>query len=257
MSNFFKISFAIITLTLFACSGNVEKVRKSQLIPPRDVVSILTDLYIADGLLAYPPVRVLYSKKDSTASYIEIIEKHGYTKELMDKTIRYYFINDPKKLEKMYDEVLAGLSEIQSRLEAKTPAVIPANTSDLWTANNSYSVPDDGVNNPVYFSIPVKDTGLYELSMITVVYPDDQSMNPRINVFFWHADNSETGVRDYWTSMKLPKDGIRQNYILSKRLTDTAFTHFNGWLLYSDPQTGQWYKHAIIENITLKKITKE
>jgi hypothetical protein len=257
MSNFLRILFAIITLTLFACSGSGEKVKRSQLIPSKEVVSILTDLYLADGLLILSPVRALYSKKDSSTSYMEIIEKHGYTKELMDKTMKYYFSKDPKKLEKIYDDVLARLSEMQSRLVIKTPTVVPGISYDLWTTQNNYSVPEAGVNNPIFFSIPVKDTGLYELSMVTAVYPDDQSLNPRINVFFWHADNSETGVRDYWTSVNLPKDGERHNYILSKRLTDTTFTHFNGWLLYSDSKTGRWEKHAIIEAISLRKVTKK
>ena len=257
MSNFLKIFFAIIILTQIACSGPGEKVKKRQLIPSKELVSVLTDLYLADGLLVLPSLRAFYTDKDSSTNYIDIIEKHGYTKDLMDKTLKYYFIKDPKKLEKIYDDVLARLSEMQSRLVVKAPAVVPVDSSNLWTTQTNYSVPEAGIINPIFFSIPIKDTGLYVLSMVTAVYPEDQSLNPRINVFFWHADKSATGVRDYWPSVDLPKDGARHNYNLSKRLTDTAFSHFNGWLLYSDDKPGRWEKHAIIENISFRKVTKK
>jgi len=255
MSSSIKIFFIIIALTIISCSGNSGNTRKSKRVPDKDVVSILTDLYLADGLLGLPPVRTVFSKKDSTTNYIEIIKKHGYTKEQMDMTIRYFFIRNPKRLEKIYDEVLARLSEMQSRLATESPpASTPVAPANLWTLATSFVVPDAGVTNPIPFSIPVKDTGTYELSMTIVVYPDDKSLNPTINVFFWHTDGTEPGVRDYWAPVVLPKDGLRHNYTLSKKLTDKTFTHFNGWLLYSEPRPGRWEKHAIIENILLRKI---
>jgi hypothetical protein len=256
MSNFYKLFFLIIPLIFFSCSGNREKIKRSQRIPPKEVVSILTDIYIDDGFLSSPASYGKFSVTDSSYNHIAIIKKHGYTKDQMDKTIKYYFIRDPKKLIKIYDDVLARLSEIQSRLEAEKPTIlIPS--SNLWTGQRSFLVPETGTTNSVNFSIAVKDTGMYELTLTAVVFKDDQSLNPRINVFFWHADTTKTGVRDNWNTVDLPKDGLRHNYTLSKRLTDTTFTHFNGWLLYNDTQTGRWEKHARIENIIFRKAVKK
>lgn len=242
----------IITLIFLSCSGSGGKTKKNQMIPSGEIVSILTDLYIADGLLYIQPIRIQFSAKDSIANYIEIIDSHGYTKDQMDKTLKYYFIKDPKELEKIYDEVLARLSEIQSRLEAEKPSS-PEVSLSHWTGPSAYSVPESGINNTISFSIPVKDTGMYELSLTAIVYPDDQSLNPSINVFFWHADTSITGKRDYWETVNLPKDGKRHDYTLSKRLSDTTFTSFKGWLLYNDAKPGRWEKHAKVEKIIFRK----
>jgi len=254
--NFLKIYFVIITLTFISCSGKGDKTKRSQLIPSKDFVSILTDVYIADGLLTLLPVHARFSVKDSISNYIEIIESHGYTKDRMDETLRYYFIKKPKKLEKIYDEVLARLSEIQSRLEIKVPSS-PVTSSNLWTGQPAYSVPEAGTGNTIFFSIPVKDTGMYELSLTAVVYPDDEGLNPRINVFFWHADSTKEGVKDHWDAVDVPKDGQSHNYKLSKRLTDTTFTHFNGWLLYEDIKAGRLEKHAKVENNVFRKALPE
>jgi hypothetical protein len=257
MSNSLKASFIIITLIFLSCSGNGEKVKKNQLIPSTDVVSILTDLYIADGLLSIQPIRTQFSAKDSIINYIEIIENHGYTKDQMDKTLKYYFVKNPKELEKIYDEVLAALSEIQSRLNTEI-ANAAATNFNLWPKQLSYSLPEEGAINNIYFNIPVKDTGMYELSLTAMVYPDDQSLNPRINVFFQHKGGlAAKGTKDYWDPVMFPKDGLRHNYTLSKRLSDTTSVFFSGWLMYNDTKAGVWKKHAKIENIIFRKALPE
>jgi hypothetical protein len=256
MSKYFKICCVIIIMTFISCSCGKKKTSRNQLIPSKDLVSILTDLYLADGLLTYPPLRQQFSTRDSLSNYIDIIEKHGYTKARMDATIRYYFLKKPNKLEKIYDDVLGRLSEIQSRLKTKL-SLGPVNTSNLWTEQLNYSLPEGGANSYIFFNIPLKDTGLYELSLRVMVFKEDQSLNPRINVFFWHADNTKTGARDNWNVVNLPKDGKWHNYNLLKRLTDTAFRHFSGWLMYHDPKPGLWNKHAKVENITLLKVSRK
>jgi hypothetical protein len=244
------ILFILIALSLFVSCNN----EKNKPIPDNDLVDILTEIYVANGLLAIPPVRTQFSYKDSTANYQDIIQSHGYTKERMDKTIRHYFEKKPKKLENIYDQVLTRLNEKQALLEKDiAPKVVP----ELWTGPTNIAVPESGINDPVWFSIPIKDTGNYMLDFTTVVYSDDQSLNPKVIVFFWHADSSKTGFRINWPGLDLPKDGQWHNYLLSKRNSDTTITHISGWLLDSDPKGGRWEKHAKIEKIRLRKGTLE
>jgi hypothetical protein len=247
-----SLIFLLIVLVMISCSGKGEKIKKRDLIPSDDVVTILTDLYISDGILAFPQVRAKFSAKDSIANYIDIIKKHGYTKDQMDKTIHYYFINNPKKLGKMYDDVLAKLSEVQAKLETESP---PEKSSPfvLWNQKTSFSLPESGVINPIWFNIPVSDTGTYMLSFSAIIYPDDQSLNARSEVFFWRADGTKDGKRDYWDKIPLQKDGIRHSYSVSKRLKDNTFTHISGWIYKHDDQPGRWEKHARITEISLSK----
>ena len=244
------IMIMIIPLTLLiSCKSNQSKIR---IIPTKDLVDVLTELYVADGLLAFPPIHLKFSSRDSIANYVDIIQKHGYTKERMDYTIRYYFEKKPKKLENIYDQVLTRLNEKQALLEKEVPPA-PIISNNLWKGPGSIAVTGTGVKNPAWFSIPIKDTGNYTLSFSTAIYTDDQSVNPKVTVFFWHTDSSKTEFRINWPGVTLPKDGQVHSYFLSKRNSDPAITHISGWLLDNDPKEGRWGKHAKIESIVLRK----
>jgi hypothetical protein len=144
----------------FSCnSGDSNK----RLIPTKALVNVLTELYIADGLLAYPPIRLKFSAKDSTSNYMDIIERHGFSKERMDYTMRYYFEKKPEKLENIYDQVLTKLNEKQALLEKETPPPPPMIASNLWNGPSYFAVPESGIKDPVWFSIPIKDTGNFVL----------------------------------------------------------------------------------------------
>lgn len=249
-----RLSVKIFTVVLIvlssSCGSGDQKLRKNQMVPARNLVPLLTDLYLSDGLLSYQPVKNIFNAKDSIANYIEVIEKHGYTKEQMDNTLRYYFIHNPKKLQKIYDQVLSQLTEIESEIESNTPT---RHVLNLWNQKSSIKLPEDGVHNPLFFSIPVKDTGMYVFTFDYIIFNDDLSLNPRTVIYFWHSDDTDQGVKDPWESTLLIKDGIRHNYFISKRLTDTAFTHISGYLHDCEPQSVRWEKHSVFSNILLYK----
>ena len=244
------MSFLIIFLTLLSSCKSSQS--NNKLIPTKEMVNILTELYVADGLLSLPPVHLKFAAKDSISNYVDIIQRHGYTKARMDYTMRYYFEKNPKKLENIYDQVLTQLNRKQALLEKEVPPA-PVIPNNLWKGSESFAVPESGTKNPVWFTIPIKDTGNYKLSFTAVVFPDDQSLNPKVTVFFWHTDSSKTEFRINWPETTLPKDGQMHNYSLIKRNTNPAITHISGWLLDSDPKEGRWVKHAKIVNILLRK----
>jgi hypothetical protein len=245
-------SLVLLFISVLLCSSCKSRESKIRLIPSSDLVDLLTELYVADGLLAYPPVRARFSTKDSTSNYVDIIKRHGFTKERMDYTIRYYFEKRTDKFENIYDQVLTRLNEKQALLEKEIPPVV-ITSPNLWNGRESIGVPESGINDKAWFSIPVKDTGNYVLDFNATVYSDDQSINPKVTVFFWHTDSSKTEFRINWTAAPLSKDGQRRPVFLSKKLSDSTFTHIGGWLLDCDPQGGRWVKHAKVENIVLRK----
>jgi hypothetical protein len=245
------IALFIIVLIVMACSKN-DKSKNEKLIPSSELVSLLTDLYIADGLLAFPPVRSHFFERDSILNYIDILEKRGISKERMDRTMRYYFTKNPRKLEKIYDQVLARLSEMQAELESELP---PENmrAKNLWNLNERYLLPEEGIQNTGKFNIEISDTGWYEFSFSALIYPDDQGLNPRTTIYFWHEDGTEEGVTDYWNDVPLIRDGTRHSYSVSKRLTDTSYTHIKGMLYNHDPRPARWEKHARFSDMILRQ----
>jgi hypothetical protein len=240
----------LIPFTLL-CSCN-SRDRNNKLIPEKDLVNILTEIHVADGLLIFPNVRNHFASKDSITNYIDIINGHGFTKERMDKTMRYYFDKNPKKLENIYDQVLTKLNERQAILE-KEIAFRNQNPNNLWNKSYLLEVSESATDKNVWFSIGVKDTGNYILEFTSTVFRDDNSRNPKVTVFFWRTDSSKTENRSNWEEVTFPKDGKSHSYSLSKINTDTTFTHIGGWLLNSDPEKGGLKKHAKIENIILRK----
>jgi hypothetical protein len=245
-----RIILSLLIIYAVSCTNDNHKIRKRDLIPVNELVPLLTDLYIGDGLLQYPGVRDKFLNKDTISSYLDIIKKHGYTKEKVDKTLQYYFVNDSKKLQKIYDMALARLSEIQSRAETEKAVQV---TNDIWDQKTSFTVPDEGTNNSIYFNIPIRDTGFYSLTLTAIIYKNDQSINPRITVFFWKADSAGKQVKKFWDKVDLVKDDLKHNYVAIGRVSDTSFKHISGFLLDGDPQNGRWEKHAKINDIKLTK----
>jgi hypothetical protein len=245
-----RILLALTIIVSVSCSHDKNKIRKRDLIPVKELVPLLTDLYITDGLLQYPGVKNQFQTKDTISSYIDVIKKHGYTKARLDNTLHYYFLNDPKKLQKIYDLVLARLSELQSRNETDKKSIA---SNNLWDQKTSFSIPEDGSNNSVYFDIPISDTGYFSLALSAILFKTDQSVNPRITVFFWKTDSLGTQVKKMWDKTDLKKDDLKHNYSVVGRLSDPKYKHIGGFLLDCDPGKGRIERHARISDIKLIK----
>jgi len=235
---------------IFSCVHGPSKPGKKELIPEKNLISLLTDMYIGDGLLQYSPVRAIYSLKDTNSCYLDIIKKHGYDKEKLDRTLEYYFVNDPKELQKIYDDVLAKLSMIQSRIQTEKSN---QKLKTLWNQKTTFSLPDDGVNNPLYFNIPISDTGYFTLSFTATILKNDQSIKPRATVYFLRADSTGKEVKQMWPACELIKDNNLHNYSITGKLKDHSFKMISGFLFDSDPQQGTWIKHAMFNDISLTR----
>lgn len=244
-------------LLINACNKtNRSGIRSSEVIPPEKMTELLTDLYLADGLLNYPPIRSDYSQKDSIESYMDVIESHGLTKEKADRSMRYYFIDKPDKYEEIYDRVIENLSgmeaEVMQQLASK-----PDPERNLWNGERSYTLPDAGVNKPVEFSVRTEGLGEYIIRARITVYNDDQSIDPHALVWFWYADGSEEGRKIMWDKKKLKKNSRPEIIAMKQELNDPRVTHIRGRLLNHAPQSGHWEKHALVTNISLRKLQEE
>ena len=239
----------IFSLLTASCTSRKSSLDKKNIIPEKELVSILTDIHIADGLLALPRINSMFSNLDSIATYYQVIEKHGYTKEIMDKTMKYYFLNNPKKLAQIYDEVLVILSEMDSRIEKESVATVTSN-SNLWTGRDYYSVPSLSGKDSTRFDINLNKPGHYTFAFSATLFPDDQSVNPRLTVFTCSPDSINTGKKHYLKSTGYIKDGRPHKYSIT--IIESGSTlHLAGWFFDFENHPFGFERHYIIENISL------
>lgn len=249
VTRFTFLIIIMISLITVSCSSRKTKLDKKNLIPEKELVSLLTDIHLADGLLILPKIKARYSSLDTITAYTQIIEKHGYTKEIMDNTMKYYFINDPKKLNKIYDQVLGILSEMESRVE-KQSLIENARTYNQWPGKENYPSQDIPDKDSTMFDITIARPGLYTLAFSVTLFPDDESLNPRPLAYTTSPDSIDSGKRRYMKSFKYLKDGRPHNYSLPIYVRDNS-NHVRGWLYYFDNSPADFKPHIKIENISL------
>jgi hypothetical protein len=255
----FQLLFVIVVVLLTGCFDRKKDSRPEGFIAQEEVVKILTQLYIADGLLDLHPIRKEFEMKDSTQNYSDIIESHGYTKERFDNTISYLFANNPKKLEAIYDRVIANLSIMEADIMKERNGG-DIGVKNYYTGIPSIRLPDDGVNTKLELDEMIDRPGEYELRTRVLIYDDDQSINPYINLWFWYDDNTVTGHIEPWDTVWLDTRGKSVLIAIKKEMADTNATHIRGFLFNHTEQSGHWEKHAsfsgISINVTSQKDTK-
>jgi hypothetical protein len=240
----------LISLIALSCSSRKNRLDEKNLIPEKELISLLTDIHITDGLLAIPRINAEFSSLDSITTYYQVIEKHGYTRELMDKTMKYYFINNPKKLNQIYDQVLVRLSELDSRVQKESFQEV-ARRSNRWPGKDFYAIPSLSGNDSTGFDITLTTPGIYSLLFTVTLYPDDQSVNPRAIIYTVNPDSIGTGRRKYLRSAGYIKDGQSHAYILSVTVQEKTSLHLRGWLFDFENRNRFTENHFKIENITL------
>ena len=233
-----------------SCESRRSKLDRRNLIPEKELVSILTDIYLTDGILGMPRLVMKYSPLDSVTTYNHVIEKHGYTKEDLDKSLKYYFIKQPKKLMRIYDKTLGILSEMESRVQ-RDISKSKAPTGSLWTGSDIYSFPDPGAADSTLFDIPLHKPGGYTLTVSVTLLPDDQSFKPALTAFTCHPDSIETGKRNYIKPIYYLKDGHEHTYVVKFTVPLKTTLHARGSLYDFLNYPDEWGKHIVIRNISV------
>jgi hypothetical protein len=261
MKSFFRnILPASIILILIAvsCSGRKNRAERTDLIPEQDLVPVLTDIYMTDALLTIPKINRNYAGTDSIAAYKQVIESHGYSQDQFNRTIRFYFIKKPKRFIKIYDKVLAGLSEMDSRIDKERPIIRP-DQANLWEGRSFYNLSgnSDDEDPEVNFQVPY--SGFFTIKFTLTIYPDDHVVSPNLNMYVYSADSVDTGKKHYFFSLRYIKDGFPHTYKSILIIRNPARRLFvKGWFFETqciDPAT--MGPGIIIENIMLTRSIAE
>jgi hypothetical protein len=240
----------IASVIICSCTGKVEKPSSSGIIPERDLIPILMEIHIADGMLANPKILNWVLNVDSISTYNYIATKHGYSKAALDNTMHYYFIRKPKKLIRIYDKVLAKLSEMESLLD-KEVMIAREHSTDIWPGEKYYYFPDSSGSRSLEFAVSLAGNRVYSLNFTAIVFPDDQSVNPGARVFSFDADSVNTGKRSYFETLAFIKDGRPHIYSIRIFVASAKTIILKGTLYDIDNHLEEWQKHISFENITL------
>jgi hypothetical protein len=251
-----SLSAIIVILFLIAgtsCSRRNKDIDKSGIIPEKDIESILKEVYLADGLLYLSSVYQWYSKTDTVPAYINIIRQHGYTKTDMDKSMRYYYIKNPKILVKIYDKILSEFSETESLLNKESLSE-QKDQNNLWTGKINYSIPFADNTIPGPFDITLDNPGQYTLTFSLTVFSNDQSVNPRISIYYIPADSITDNNKTTLKTVPYLKDDRTHQYDFNIEVMPNKPVHLKGYLFCYDNLPGEWEKHVNVEDISITKI---
>jgi len=249
MTRFILSIIIIFPLLIGSCTSRKGKVDKKDLVPEKELVSIIKEVYLADGLLSLPNVRRQFLDLDSIAAYSSIIAKHGYTKEIMDKTLKYYFYTDPKRLIAVYDQVLGIFSEQESIFE-KESLVAQRAMNSYWNGKDHYYLPGPAGNDSTLFNIRLNGQGIYSLTLTVILFTDDQSLNPGISAYTCHPDSADTGRKKYLKKMNFIRDGLPHTYTLIIKVPVKTNLRVKGQLFDFDNNPQNVENHVILENIS-------
>jgi len=109
------------------------------LLSKEEMISILTDVYIAEGAIAYQKSQKTLPEGADITYYEQIFEKHKINHRILKENLSYYNSN-PKNMELLLEEVLARLSRLQSEIET---APLPADTIDSLAIDSAFQILQD------------------------------------------------------------------------------------------------------------------
>ena len=249
---FYKYLFISITLLLVSCTSAVDNPKKRGLIPEKKLAPLITEIQLANGLISSPIIHGLVAKIDSTTTYSYIAEKHGYTKEAFDKTLRYYFLKKPQKLIAIYEKAQAKLSEMETLLD-KQIKIETEKRANVWQGERNYYYPFS-IEDPD-FEVEISGHEPYLLKFTATLFPEDQSIDAKAKLFAVRADSVALGRRIFFETPQYIKDGKPHEYEINISIGRYGKMIIKGSLYDIVNNVTQQQRHISFENIEFKNVS--
>ena len=251
-----KINFLIlvfIPIFSISCIHHEGSIKRRNIIPEKDFITILEDIHLADAIISSPYLVSKHPGLDTLSNYRDILMQHGYTMEDLNKTLLYY-TDKPEQLEQVYEKVIDNLSQLESEVSSRRYFEDGEETKsvDLWTDKSEWHLPVDGKQIKIPFSIPIDTPGTYILRAQIKMYQDDGSSNPKITAYYWYDNGSELGQRYIFPRNPISKNGQWKSHALILETHDTLITHIKGFLIDHKDKKSSWEKHLDIRGVSLK-----
>jgi len=238
------ISIVFILSASYSCGDKSTR----GLIPEKDFTAILSDSYLANGLISMPAIRNKFIKKDSTSNYVDIIMSYGYTYGQMEKTLNYYFMSDPKELVLIYDRISANLNALELKITAGQQKEI-LEIAEKTKKNFHFMLPDPELKRKPGFSYDIYPPGIFTLVFSVTVYPDDQSYHPFYIAWYSASEGPDAGKMKYFREIRYIKDGRPHTYTVKGRIEGDRKSTLEGFYFDYGNNPGFSRQHAEIMNL--------
>mgnify|MGYP001555164030 CR=1 FL=1 len=249
----------ILALGLFTACNNKSDIRKRDIISEEVFYEILKDVHLADGIASASKSSPMM-KKDSVSIYNFVLKKHNVSREDFNRTVEYYSLN-AEEYNVFYDSLVNFFTvlekELRDSLKIEKEKEIEErkrikDSLNLWNLKFEWELPEDGIKNPIAFTIPIEEHGTYMLAATIRLFRDDKSVNQRMTIISNYTD----GTRDMNSAGSMVKDGKYERYEV-RITTDTIkeLKSLSGWLL--DHSKGTEEKHASVKEIELRLLNDE
>lgn len=243
---YLRIIASLLILIIFtSCVNQRDKVEKKDLIPEDIFISMITDIYLATGLLSVSEIRYEFGGRDSVMNYIDIIESYGYSYEKMNNTMNYYFVSNPKKLIRIYDNIIKEMSEMESFFQNE----IMKESEARSRARMNYAeflLPSSSDTALPVLTRKVYPPGKYTVIFTATVYPDDFSFDPHFESRLVDADSIGTGRWKYTDKIKYVKDGHPHRITVTGRIEGSRPVSLELNFYSQSGDIGEGDKHATI-----------
>jgi hypothetical protein len=87
-------------------------------IPADSMVTLLTDLHLADGVINTIKVKEKSIEHLSNEYFSTVLDKHKIGRDTFEESLRYYAYHT-EELSKIYEKVIVNLSKIESMVPSK------------------------------------------------------------------------------------------------------------------------------------------
>ena len=210
---------SLMVICIASCKNN-----QYNIIPRRDLVPLLVDMHIADAMALSTKISENFGGLDSTLLYQAVLDKYGYTRDNLDQTLQYYS-SKPEKLIGIYDDVFSELSKQSEQAKTLYSSTTVSQTYPIWKSKKTrYTVRDDSASYPPAFDVKIDTSGTFVLSVKIRIFPDDESINPRILAYFYNPFNDNLENRVYFEEIPLLKSTYWREFTILKECNDTSLS---------------------------------
>lgn len=117
----FLISF-LLSGIFFSCAKKESKENTASVqLSQEQMITIMTDMHILEAALSQRRNRGQSTNELKESWYKQLFEKYDTTADIFEENLSFYN-EDPAVMEKILEEVMANLSQLQSELDTETEA---------------------------------------------------------------------------------------------------------------------------------------